>query len=222
MLDIWNAYHSVPIREEDRDKTVFIIEEGTYRYLRAPQGHLASRDGFTHRESIIARHIKNKVTLVDDSLLWDNTAEENFVSVCNLLEVYGRGGLVINGDKFQFCQDTVDFVGMQVTSKGVRPSRKFLDTIAELPSPTNTKEVRAFHGLVNQVNYAFCKSDQMQRFRHLLSSSTRFEWNQGLDDKFEKAKIAIVEAVEEGVESFSMDRDTIVAVDWSEETLVQV
>ena len=122
VLDIWNAYHSVPIREEDRDKTVFITEEGTYRYLRAPQGYLAIGDGFTHRESIIARHIKNKVTLVDDSLLWDNTAEENFVSVCNFLEVYGKAGLVINGDKFQFCQDTVDFAGMEVTSKRVRPS----------------------------------------------------------------------------------------------------
>ena len=42
VLDIWNAYHSVPIREEDRDKTSFIMEEGTYRYLRAPQGYLAS------------------------------------------------------------------------------------------------------------------------------------------------------------------------------------
>ena len=137
------------------------------------------------------------------------------MSVCNFLEVYGKAGLVINGDKFQFCQDTVDFAGMEVTSKGVRPSRKFLDTIAELPSPTNTKEVRAFHGLVNQVNYAFCKSDQMQPFRHLLSSSTPFEWTQDLNDKFEKAKVAIIEAVEEGVESFSMDRDTILAVDWS-------
>ena len=85
--------------------------------MRAPQGYLASGDGFTHRESIIARHIKNKVTLVDDSLLWNNTAEENFVSVCNFLEVYGKAGLVINGDKFQFCQDTVDFAGMEVTSK---------------------------------------------------------------------------------------------------------
>ena len=106
------------------------------------------------------------------------------MSVCNFLEVCGKASLVINGDKFQFCQDTMDFAGMEVTSKGVRPSRKFLDTIAELPSPTNTKEVRAFHGLVNQVNYAFCKSDQMQPFRHLLSSSTPFEWTTDINDKF--------------------------------------
>ena len=82
---------------------------------------------------------------------------------------------------------------------------------AELPSPTNTKEERAFHGLVNQVNYAFCKSDQMQPFRHLLSSSTPFEWTKDLNDNFEKVKVTIINAVEEGVESFSMDRDTILA-----------
>ena len=81
---------------------------------------LASGDGFTHRKSIIARDIKNKVTLVDDSLLWDNTVEESFNSVCRFLEAYGKAGLVVNGDKFQFCQDIVDFAGMEVTSTSVR------------------------------------------------------------------------------------------------------
>ena len=101
--------------------------------------------------------------------------------------------MVINGEKFQFAQDTVNFAGMEVTSTGVRPSKKFLDTIMGLPTPTNIKEVRAFHDIVNQANYAFCKSDQMQPFRHLFSSSTPFEWTPDLNDKFEKAKVAIIE-----------------------------
>merc|ERR1712030_281087 len=79
----------------------------------------------------------------------------------------------------------------------------------------HTYEVRAFHGIVNQANYAFCKSDAMQPFRHLLSSSAPFEWTKELSDKFEEAKGAIVDAVKEGVEAFTMDRPTILAVDWS-------
>ena len=59
VFDIWNAYHSVPIREEEGDKTSFITEEGRYRYLRPHQGYLASGDGFTHREYIIAKDIIN-------------------------------------------------------------------------------------------------------------------------------------------------------------------
>ena len=90
-----------------------------------------------------------------DLLIERDMVKENFTSVCKFLEVYGKAGLVINGEKFQFCQDTVDFAGMEVTSTGVRPSKKFLDTITGLPTPTNTKEVRAFNGLINQANYAF-------------------------------------------------------------------
>ena len=36
VLDVWNAYHSVPIRTEDKDKSTFITPWGRFRYLRAP------------------------------------------------------------------------------------------------------------------------------------------------------------------------------------------
>ena len=119
-LEVWNAYHSVAIRAEDKDKLTFITPWGRYRYLRAPQGYLASGDGFTHRDSIASQEIKNKVTLVDDNLVWDNTLEDNFKSVCRLLEIYGKAGLVMSSDNFQFGQDVVKFAGMQVTQNGVR------------------------------------------------------------------------------------------------------
>ena len=57
VLDVWNAYHVVPIKEEDRDKLTFITPWGRYRYLKAPQGYIASGDGYTHRDSIISSNI---------------------------------------------------------------------------------------------------------------------------------------------------------------------
>ena len=32
--------------------------------------------------------------------------------VCRLLEIYGKAGLVMNSDKFQFRLDVVEFAGM--------------------------------------------------------------------------------------------------------------
>ena len=63
--------------------------------------------------------------------------EENFVSVCKFLQIYGKAGLIVNGDKFQFGQDTVDFAGMQVTNSSVKPSKEFLEVIMSRSSPTN-------------------------------------------------------------------------------------
>ena len=132
VLDVWNAYHSVPIRAEDKDKTTFITPWGRYRYLRAPQGYLSSGDGFTHRDQLTSQAIKNKVTLVDDNMVWDATVEENFVSVCKLLDIYGKAGLVMNSDKFQFGKETVNFAGMEL-----RRTRSDLQGSTWTPSETS-------------------------------------------------------------------------------------
>ena len=42
VLDAWNGYHSVPIRESDRHLTTFITPFGRFRYRTAPQGFKAS------------------------------------------------------------------------------------------------------------------------------------------------------------------------------------
>ena len=94
--------------EEDRDKTTFITPWGRYRYRVSPQGYLALMDGYTHRYRLIMEDIKNKVTIVDDTLIHSDNIEENFHDVCQLLNT----GLVFNPDKFQFGQETVKFAGL--------------------------------------------------------------------------------------------------------------
>ena len=41
VLDVWNSFHSVPLMDEDRDKTTFITPWGRFRYRVSPQGYLA-------------------------------------------------------------------------------------------------------------------------------------------------------------------------------------
>jgi hypothetical protein len=197
----------------------FITQWGRFRYLRAPQGYLPSGDGFSQCDSVTSKDIKNKVTLVDDNLVWDTTLADNFKSVCKLLEIYGKEGLVMNSDKFQFGQDTVEFAGMQVTENGVRPAREFLESIKSFPAPSNISEVGSYFGMINQVNYAFARSDTMEPFRHLLKPGTPFLLSPILQEKFEQVKAMIIEAVTEGVRHYEVGRKTCLATDWSKHGL---
>ena len=43
VLDTWNGYHSVPIREEDKHLTTFITPWGRYRYKTTPKATSALR-----------------------------------------------------------------------------------------------------------------------------------------------------------------------------------
>ena len=214
VLDVWNSFHSVPVVEADRDKLCFVTQWGVYRYRVAPQGYLASGDGYTHRFAQIAKEITNKRTIVDDTVLWSENMEDNFNDVCKLLTVCCEAGLIFNSDKFQFGQDTVDFAGLEITRDGVRPSRKFLESIRALPAPTNITDARSFFGMINQVSNFFAMSPIMEPFRHLLKPNTPFIWDSALQVRFERAKEEIIEKVTEGIKHFEPDRPTCLATDW--------
>ena len=90
VLDAWNGYHSVPVREEDRKYLTFITEWGRFRYRTAPQGYIASGDGYTRRYDDIVAGIPNHTKCVDDCLLWEADIEKIFLATCRWLDVCGK------------------------------------------------------------------------------------------------------------------------------------
>ena len=58
--------------------TTFIIPWGRYRYRMAPQGFLASGDGYTRRFDEIIADVERKTKCVDDTLLWDEDLEKHW------------------------------------------------------------------------------------------------------------------------------------------------
>ena len=219
VLDAWNGYHSVPVREEDRKYLTFITEWGRFRYRTAPQGYIASGDGYTRRYDDIVAGIPNHTKCVDDCLLWEADIEKIFLATCRWLDVCGRSGIVMNPKKFQFAQDDVDFAGFVITNGAVKPSYKNIQAISEFPTPKNITDIRAFFGMVNQVSYTFAMTKQMEPFRELLKPSTSFYWDETLEKLFDEAKNEIVREIENGVKIFDMSKPTAILTDWSKHGL---
>ena len=215
VTDAWNGYHSVPLCEEDRHITTFITPWGRYRYKVAPQGFLASGDGYTQRFDSIIADFKNKVKCVDDTLMWEKGIKEAFFQTCEWLDLCGRNGITLHPKKFQFAQDVADFSGLTVTPDSIKPQQKFLDSILQFPTPKDITGARAWFGLVNQGSYAFAMAKEMKPFRELLKTSKKFEWTAELEEAFNKSKTTIVDAMREGVQLFERSRPTCLATDWS-------
>lgn len=217
VLDAWNGYHSVPIREEDRHLTTFITPWGRYRYKTAPQGYIASGDGYTRRYDELTAHIGNKTKCIDDVLLWSDSITDSFFQTAQWLDLCGKNGITLNPSKFIFAEDEVEFAGFEITEDSVRPCRKFLQAILDFPTPRNITDIRAWFGLINQVAYAFSMADRMQPFRDLLKPDTPFHWTNDLQALFNESKHAIAREIEKGVRIFDPDRITCLATDWSKD-----
>ena len=62
---------------------------------------------------------------VDDTLLYDDTIEEQFYRTCSALDLGGNHGAIFNPKKFHFSQQEVDYVGLVISDTGVRPPQEF-------------------------------------------------------------------------------------------------
>ena len=214
VCDVWNSFHTVPIRKQDRKYTQFITPWGRFRYCRAPQGAHWSGDAFTQRYDEVTKDVKNIAKCVDDAILWAKDIAEAFTQICEYFTLVGRNGIIMNPDKFQFAKHEVDFAGFTITPSSVRPCDEYLEGILNFPVPTDISGARSFFGLVNQASYAFSMREVMQPFRNLLKKGSKFEWTVELQKLFEEAKQHIVELVKEGVRIFDMTKPTCLATDW--------
>ena len=131
------------------------------------------------------------------------------------LTLVGVSGVVLNPDKFQFAEKTVDFAGFRITNASIEPLPKYIDAIQSFPVPKNRTDVKSWFGLVNQVSNYGQLRDVMAPFRPFLSPKTKFEWGPDLDRAFRLSKLAIVESIKAGVKIFDLEKPTCLRPDWS-------
>ena len=92
---------------------------------------MVSGDGYNERYDIITQGFPNHVRCVDDTMIWASSIKESFLQMCTYLNMCARHGMVLNPSKLQFCQDTVNFAGLQVSPTSVMPSAELLQSVAD-------------------------------------------------------------------------------------------
>ena len=184
--------------------TTFVTECGSYHYLRAPQSFQASGDHYTKRKYEMTKDIKNKREIVDDTLLFEDSLEKLFWTTMRYIKLCADNCITFNPEKFHFGETNIEFAGFEVTADYYKPTKNMLQSISNFPVPKNITDMRSSFGLIEQVSYAFSKSEVLHPFRELLKKMSDFYWSQELTDLFILARSYIVDKVVEGVKSFEL------------------
>ena len=82
---------------------------------------MAAGDGYNQRYDDLIDGVERKVKQVDDVALWDSEISEHWWRMLDYLEMVGNNGMVLNPEKFEFCQKEIEFVGFVVTETEVKP-----------------------------------------------------------------------------------------------------
>ena len=122
-LDLKAGYHQVHLDPETKHKTAFCVGDQLYEFNCLPFGLRNAPSHFSRLMVAILANLINSSVLVylDDLIILGATPQEHADNLIRVIDVLSKHNLKINLKKCSFFRTSVDFLGHQVGSQGIKP-----------------------------------------------------------------------------------------------------
>lgn len=150
-LDLASGYYQIPIRAEFRHLTAFITPDGLYQFKKMPLGLVNSPAVFQRTINKVLGNSRHDSTLayMDDILIPGKDFEQEFDRLEKAFQLLQAAGLTLNLKKCNFFQETLEYLGHEISESGVRPGKAKITAVENFPTPRNVHEIRQFIGLAS-------------------------------------------------------------------------
>ena len=182
-----SAYNQMPLDEQSRRLTQFVIGNQQYEFNRLFYGISIGPAAFSAFMSKIFRPLilkKNAITYLDDVFMQSQTKEETFQVLEHYHKILQNENLKAAPDKSHFFLTRVKFLGHNIERKTITPLKSRIDAIHKFQPPTNQKKIQEFLGMLNFLSKYVYKMLQ-----------NNFEWNTEHQTRFEEIKKLLTEQI---------------------------
>jgi hypothetical protein len=184
------GYYHIPLSKKAQQLCTTVLPWGKYRYKVLPMGIKNSPDIFQEIMSNMMSDLENTSTYLDDILIVSNgTFEEHLEHVREVLNRLEKANFRANINKCYWGEQSIEYLGYQISRKGIQPQPKKVEAIQKLKAPTNVRQLRHFLGMVNYYR------DMWQRRSHILAPLNKltgkgvpYTWGPEQDQAFKEIK----------------------------------
>ena len=193
-LDICSAYHNIPVKECDKEKTAFQTGfYGIWEYNRLPFGLTNAPSTFQRVIEFVLSGIPTALVYLDDTVLFDKSFDAHCQSVRTVLERFRRYNMKLKIRKCKFCQGEVTFLGHKATIDGILPDPSNVEKVKNYPVPTSCDEVRRFCGLGSYYRkYIYNYASIVRPLTQLLGKDVKFSWDDDCQQAFDIVKEKLI------------------------------
>lgn len=120
-IDLASGYHQVAMHERDMSKTAFTTPFGLYEYVRMPFGVCNGPATFQRLMQVTMSDLVFQILLVylDDILVFSETFKQHLERLETVFKRLAETGLKVKLQKCAFLQQSVKFLGHQVSAESV-------------------------------------------------------------------------------------------------------
>lgn len=201
-IDARNGFWHLRLDEASSMLTTFGTPFGRFRWLRLAFGLSPAPEIFQARMHEALSGLQGIDCIADDVLVHgsgDTLQEAQADHDKNLLALLDRcreKDIRLSPDKLQLDRTRTTFMGHELTSSGVRPDRRKVIAIQQMPAPTDRAGVQRLVGMATYLA-KFCPnfSDVTAPIRQLIPPGNEFHWDAATHGAaFDKLKHMLVNA----------------------------
>ena len=179
-LDLAQAFHSIPVREVDREKLSFCALDKFYQFCRMPFGLTSAPNTWARLVTKVLQDIPKTQLIVffDDLLIHSPDLQVHMDTIKQVFMLLRKTGLRLNMEKTDWVKTQVKFLGHLISDQGVTVPPEFSQIIKDWPLPTTLKDLRSFLGKCNYYrshfqNFAIVAAPLMSHLKGASESSRK-------------------------------------------------
>ncbi len=193
VIDLKDAYWHVPIKEQDRHKTAFVLPHPwgqKWEWQVMPFGLSGAAFSLSAALGFVLKDCKEfACAYYDDIVVHSENMESHLQHLETVLNKLATYNLQVNFAKCEFVKGLVNFVGLEVTKEGVRAKQAKIEEIVCMQPPKNKDELRTFLGMAGFYRRFVDNFSKISApLFDLLKSRVDFVWTNDCTQAFNQLK----------------------------------
>ena len=200
-VDLKYAFGQVKLNPELAKHCNFAIiggkASGIYRFKTGFYGLTVMPTEFQRIMEDILINISNVFVFIDDILIvTKGTKEEHEEKVREVFRKLDSRKLQLKEEKCKIAKNEIDWLGFNISEKGIKPLNEKVQGITEKLKPKNLKELRSYLGAVNQLTKFIPGLAQItEPFRDLLKREETWQWKEKHDLAFNRVQNSVQQII---------------------------
>jgi hypothetical protein len=216
-FDIVAAFNKLRMHPDSEELTTFVTSMGAYKYRVMPFGLTNGPASYQHymNDTLLPYLNDFAQAYIDDIIIYSKTRKEHIAHVRKVLQKLREAGLQVDIEKSEFFVQETHFLGLIVSTEGLKMDPKKIETVVKWPAPTNLREVQSFIGFCNFYRRFIRDFSRIARpLTRLAQKDVPFEWTEACQTAFNELKTAVTSAPV--LRHFDRDRPAILETDSSD------